>query len=373
LVVGSPDIAKSVLQAPADVLCAGLANRRVVSWLLGESALVALSGERHISHRRLMLPPFHGRRLERHTETIRELSARRIESWPVGEELPALPRMRALMLDVVAHVLFGDAEPDRFGRICAALQALELPASVHGGNTPGFRPLLREVEVQVAGAIAERRVGSSDPGSDVLSTLLEARMEDGARLSDREVADELMTLIVTGTETTACSLAWALERLARSPDALAGVAEEAEGGAGPFTDAAIYETLRMRPAVPMVGRVARQPFELGDRRLEPGDDLAISVLLVHHCADAYPDPHEFRPERFLERSPGTYTWIPFGGGVRRCIGAGFALLEMRIVLSSLLARMKLRRAGSDAEGMLNRPISTAPAAGARVTLEWRWD
>ena len=190
-------------------------------------------------------------------------------------------------------------------------------------------------------------------------------------MSDREIRDELMTLVVAGHETAATTLAWALERLVRTPAALERTVAEADAGGGPYTDAVIQETLRLRPALPMVARVVKQPFELGGYALPLGVTIAPCPLLLHHREDIYPDPTAFRPERFLEQPPGTYTWIPFGGGVRRCIGAGFALLEMRAVLSTLLARATVRAAEPEPDAMRRRAVTLRPARGARVIVEPR--
>lgn len=368
LVVGDPELARQVFHAPTDVLRAGEGNRRVLGWLLGEHSLILLDGERHMSHRRMLLPPLHGRRLERHAATIRALAEEQLAGWPRGEEVAMLPRVRALTLDVVLCALFGHAED--LGALRAAL--LELLSPVEAGSVEARIPAepIARAEALVGDQVAARRADARiEQRDDVLSLLLGARYEDGSPLSDAELRDELMTLIFAGTETTAASLAWALERLARAPRALARAAGEASAKSGPYIDAVIQETLRMRPAVPMAARLAARPFQLAEHSIAPGTVIAVSALLIHHRADLYPEPMAFRPERFLDRPPGTYTWIPFGGGVRRCIGGSFALLEMRIVLSALLSQMVPRVAAPAPEGLLGRGNTLVPARGARIVLE----
>ncbi len=371
LVVSDPELVKQVFNAPADVLLAGEGNRRVLGRLLGEHSLILLDGEPHMSHRRLLLPPLHGHRLEHQAEEMRALAETHLDAWPLEEEVAVLARMRALTLEVVMGAVFGGGEAPRHP-LRDALLALQVPANALDGDTPAFRRSIQHAEALIHEEVARRR---GDPGAtahdDVLSLLLEARWEDGSPLSDAEICDELMTLIVAGTETTAASLAWALERLARTPEALARTADEATDGGGAYTVAAIHETLRMRPAVPMSARLVKQPFQLGEHSISPGTVIAPSALLIHHRADIYPEPMDFRPERFLGRQPGTYTWIPFGGGTRRCIGGSFALQEMGIVLSSLLARTTPRAVDTEPEGMRSQGNTMVPARGARVVLEPR--
>jgi cytochrome P450 family 135 len=370
LVVGDPELARQVFHAPADVLHAGEGNRRVLGWLYGEHSLILLDGERHMSHRRLLLPPFHGDRLKRQAGAIRALAEAHLDAWPThGEAVEALPRLRKLALDVIMRVVLGEGEEERLGPLHDALRGLLFPPRDWQGDAPGLRRAIRCVEGLIDGELAGRRDAPLPQSDDVLSLLLEARGEDGSPLSDAEIRGELLTLIVAGSDTTAGALGWALERLARAPAALARATEEAAGGGGPYLDAVVLETLRMRPVVPMSARLVNRPFDLGGRPVPPGTTLAVSALLIHHRADIYPEPEVFRPERFLGRQPDTYTWIPFGGGVRRCIGASFALMEMRIVLSVLLARTNLRAPDPEPEGARTRANTMVPASGARIVLE----
>ena len=369
LVVGDPELVKQVFNAPADVLCAGESSRRVLDWLLGENSLILLDGARHLEHRRLLLPPLHGARLAGQAGTMRALAESHLAEWP-GEEVAALPRLRELALDVVIGVALGEHAERRRLALRESFLALRPPLpNAQGAELSEIERAIRRAEAQIDESMRGRR---EDPRlsehDDVLSILLEARHEDGSPLSETEIRDELMTLFVAGTETTAGSLAWALERLSRAPAALRRLEEDP---AGPYLDAVIQETLRTRPPVPIVSRLVKRDFRLGERTVPAGETIALSALLVHHRADVYPDPMAFRPERFLGDPPETYTWIPFGGGVRRCIGSGFAQQEMKIVLSALLSRLSLRPTDLKPEGMRLQGNTMVPAGGARVVLEPR--
>jgi cytochrome P450 len=371
VVLGHPELAKQVFSAPEEVLSAAGGNRPILSALLGEGSLFMLGGEQHLVHRRILLPPLHGERLARQEQTMREIAAAQIETWPQDERFPALPRLRALALEVVTVALFGPAEGARRARLREALSTLRLPMNARDGAKPEYGRAVRRAESLVEEAIAERRAEPHTEHADVLSLLLDARDAVGEPLSELEIRDELVTLVAAGMETTAGSLAWALERLTRDRRALSRAADDAAEGGGPYLEAVIHETLRMRPVVPMTTRLSRRPIEL-DRHLIPaGVRIFVSAFLIHYREDVYSDPMAFRPERFLEDPPGTYTWIPFGGGVRRCIGASFALQEMRVILAALLARLTPRASDADPEGVRNRAILSTPARGGEILLEAR--
>jgi cytochrome P450 family 135 len=369
VMVSDPELLKRVFQAPADVLHAG-EGKRVLEPILGLNSLLLLDGERHMTHRKLLLPSFHGDRVKLHEAEMRAVTEAEIARRPAGVAEPAAVWMRAIALEVIVRAVFGVSGEQRRARMRDALHELNVPANADEARAPAFLRARERVDELVYEEIARHR---EDPDlrrrDDVLSLLLQSRYEDGAPMADVEVRDELMTLLVAGHETTATTLAWALERLARAPAAMARTVAEAEAGGGPYTDAVIRETLRMRPALPMVARVVKQPFELGRWTIQPGTIVAPSILLVHHRADVYPEPGEFRPERFLERKPGTYTWLPFGGGVRRCIGAGFALLQMRAMLSTLLARARVRVVDPEPEPLRTRAVTLTPGNGAVVAIE----
>jgi cytochrome P450 len=247
------------------------------------------------------------------------------------------------------------------------------PDSLLARTAERVGPFVRFVRVQeevdeiLFALIAERRAQAA--GDDILAMLVEARHEDGSLMSDQEIRDELLTLLVAGHETTASSLAWAFSRLVHEPRVLGRLVEEVDAGEEAYVTATIQETMRARPVLPNVApRLVAKPIEVGGWEYEPGCSLVCNGYLIHHDPDIYPDPYTFRPERFLENPPGTYTWIPFGGGRRRCIGASFALLEMKIVLRAVLASCEVRAAGEAVEVAQRRNITVRPAGGAAVTL-----
>ena len=383
VVVADPEQVKRVFTAPAGTLHSGEANEHFVP-ILGVNSLLTLDGSAHMRHRKLLLPPFHGGRMHRYEQIMRSVAERELERWPPGEPSAAAPRMSALTLEVILRAIFGLRERERLDPLRegvtalvasaagARLALLGRPERLREARFAEFRRVLAHVHELVLAEIGRHR---ADPGlgerDDVMSLLLEARFEDGAGMSDEELRDELMTLLLAGHETTAMSLAWTLERLSRHPDALARATAEADDGGGPYLEAAIRETLRVRPVFAVVARLTKEPFALAGYEIPAGVTIMPSPVLVHHDPEIYPEPDEFRPERFLDRQPGTYSWIPFGGGVRRCIGANFALLEMRVVLATLLARTRPRPAEAAPESPQRRLITIGPAHGAKVVLEPR--
>jgi cytochrome P450 family 135 len=386
VVVSDPETVREVFTAPPDVLHAG-EPKRILEPLLGPESILLNDGDRHLRQRRVLLPPFHGARLGHYEEAMRAVAVREIERWPTGVAAPAAPRTSAIALEVILRTVFGLAEEGDLpalrraltdlteylsGNARAALVALGDPARLRESRFAEFRRLLLQADELVVAEIVRRRAAPDrDQRDDVLSLLLQARHDDGAPMSERELRDELMSLLIAGYETTATSLAWALERLARHPEALTRTVAEAPDGGGPYTDAAIQETLRIRPVFMHLARRVNKPFTVRGYELSEGVTVAVAIPLVHRDPGIYPDPDAFLPERFLESPPGTYTWIPFGGGIRRCIGAGFSLLEMRAVLSTLLERFTVRVASTEPERAKRRLLVMAPAAGADVILEPR--
>jgi len=381
VVVADPELVKRIFTAPADVLHAGV-SKRILEPVLGSGSVLLEDGDAHMRLRRLLLPPFHGRRIARYEATMRSVAAAEVERWPSGRPAPAGPRMSAIALETILRVVFGDAAAGRrtplhaaFERLVgylsgsarSALVALGESARLGEGRFSEFSEQIAAVDELVLAEIGRRRAAAS--GEDVLALLLEARYDDGSEMSDGELRDQLTTLVVAGHDTTATSLCWALERLVRDPGALARATAEAAAGGGPYTDAVVREALRLRPVFVVTPRLAVEPFRLGEFEIPPGVAVVPAIPLVHRRADLYPEPDAFRPERFLEKPPGTYTWIPFGGGARRCIGAGFAQLEMRAVLSTLLARTRPRAAEPEDEPPVRQGLLIAPSAGARLTLE----
>ena len=382
VMLADPAAVREVFTAPPDLVHAGDANA-ILRPMLGPSSVLLLDGAEHLHQRRLMLPAFHGDRLRRYRDIIVEATGRVLDDWPVGEAVALRPHAQAITLEVIVRAVFG-LEPDPADGAHDRLRALlshvldrltrvrrMVTIAALGPDHPRIQALfareLRAVETELLRLVAARRAAPDlAERDDVLSMLLLARDEDGRGLSDRELRDELMTLLVAGHETTANSLAWAFERLARTPGALARVARDPA-----YADAAVREPLRLRPVIAIVARRLTRAAEIGGRLLPEGTVVTPCILLVHRRPDVYPDPDVFRPERFLERPPGTYTWIPFGGGVRRCLGAPFAELELRVVLEEVLTRFDIRAAGRRPEEIARRNVTFSPRHGTRIVATRR--
>jgi cytochrome P450 len=380
-VTSDPATIKQVFTGDPNLLHAGAGNI-VLQPILGSRSVLLLDGAEHLRQRRLMLPSFHGERMRLYADVMRAAAEGAIEQWPRGRRFDVLPSMQAITLEVILRAVFGITEPERLKEMGAPLRAvldtlasrgrvlsLALTAGRTGPRSPWGRFIAaRRRADDLLHAEIEARRSSAQERDDVLSLLLAARDEDGRALSDDELRDELMTLLVAGHETTATALAWTLERLVRHPDALAAVVAEHRAGGEELLDATIKETLRLRPVVPAVIRQLQAPMTFGGWNLPAGAHIGPSIYLLHRRPDLYPDPLAFRPQRFLERSYGTYEWIPFGGGVRRCLGASFALFEMRVVLSTLLERVELRPARGAGESVARRAITFAPSRGGRIAV-----
>jgi cytochrome P450 family 135 len=378
VMVSHPDTVREVFKGDPRLLHAGEANE-VLLPLVGRNSVLQLDEAPHMRERKLMLPAFHGERMTRYRDLMRSAAERELERWPLGEPLQLRPRMQAVTLEVIIRAVFGFREHERVDlarrlltdvldlttdwRSMLALATLG-PRRVHDWRY--FQRELDPVNELIFEEIRRRR-GAHDleVRDDVLSLLVQARHEDGRPMSDAELRDELMTLLAAGHETTATALAWALERLVRHPDKMARLAE----GDDDYLDAVIKETLRLRPVLPIVVRKLTEDMEIGGRRLPAGVSVAPCIYLVHRRPDVYPEPDRFIPERFLEQPAGTYTWIPFGGGVRRCLGASFAMFEMKTVLQAIVERLTLRPARPEPEQIRRRAITLVPERGAEVLVE----
>ena len=392
-----PDHIREIFTAPPEVLHPG-EGAGLLEPVVGANSVILLDEKAHLSQRKLMLPAFHGEKMQRLSGLMRDVTVREVERWPRDETVALHPRLQALTLEIILQAVFGLGSGERLDamreRLTGILQfgarpASTLPMLQRGRTWREFERGRDEADAMIYETIDERRreahagAGGTAPGlanggggadrDDVLAMLLEARHEDGSPMSPLELRDELMTLLVAGHETTASELAWAFERLARTPEVLARLTEEIDSGDDDaYVTATVQETLRRRPVLPNAApRLVIEPVEIGGWRYEPGVSLIADAYLVHHDSDVYPDPYAFRPERFLDEQPGTYTWIPFGGGRRRCLGASFALLEMKIVLRELLARNELAPATPRAEGARRRSITLSPKAGSRAVLRAR--
>jgi cytochrome P450 len=381
VIVADPELIKQIFTGDPKVFHAGEGND-ILRPLLGEHSLLTLDEAPHMSQRKLLLPPFHGRRMAGYELTMREIAAREIESWPTGVPYKLRPRMQAMTLEIIIETVFGVHGGARLGELRAALRdfldmltnpRMLAPILTLGPDRlrsyPPFRRRVDRVAKLILGEIGERRAAADlEERDDILSLMVGARHEDGSPMSDAEIHDELLTLLVAGHETTATALAWAVERLIRHPDKLARLREEVEAGEEAYLTATIQETLRLRPVIVIVIRRLTEAIRSGGYDLPAGVNVVPSIHLVHRDPTIYPEPDAFRPERFLETPPGTYTWIPFGGGVRRCIGAAFAQQEMAIVLRELVARRTIRPTDPAAERPFRRAITETPRRNTEVVL-----
>ena len=382
VMLGHPDAVKEVFTGSPDVFHAGEANQ-ILRPILGENSVLLLDGKAHLRERRLLLPPFHGERMQRYGDLMREIAAAEIATWPASTPLPLAPRMQAVTLEIILRAVFGVRDAARLDALRAALNTmLEFVTRTSTFALVGFLGMERATRLAPFRAVMEpvdrllreeiaahRSAGDVGDRDDILSLLLQATDEDGAPMTDDELRDELMTLLVAGHETTATALSWAFERLLRTPGAYDRLRDEAAAGESGFAEAIAYETLRLRPVLPVVVRRLQAPVTIAGHDLPAGTTVAPSIVMVHRRPDVYPDPHVFRPERFLGVKPGTYTWIPFGGGVRRCLGAAFALYELQVVLAAVASATTLRADTTEPEGVLRRAITLAPARGATVVRE----
>jgi cytochrome P450 family 135 len=352
--------------------------------VVGARSVLLLAGAEHLRHRRLMLPPFHGERMRAYEDVMRQAADRAIDSWPVGEPFTLLPWMQSLTLDVIMSAVFGVEEGPRAEELKRRVRAMVDPVGTRLGllvmflssgrfGTQGgmerFQERRQAVDELIYDEIARRRaVPDLEQREDVLSMLLMARDEQGRALTDDELRDELVTLLVAGHETTATGLAWAFELLLRNPPVLERLRAALAGGDEAYLDAVVKETLRVRPVVPGIGRVVRgEPFEVGGYVIPPGIEINPSIAAIHRRADRYPKPKTFRPERFLGPDvPDTYTWIPFGGGTRRCLGASFATFEMRVVIRRVIERTSLAPLGRRPEKGVRKGVTIVPRRGVRA-------
>jgi cytochrome P450 len=373
--VASPAYVKELFTGDDAVFHAGEANAKPLGSVMGDFSLLTLDDEPHMAQRKLLLPPFHGENVRRYAELVAEVTERELESWPIGEPFALRERMQAVTLEVILRAVFGVREEERL-----ALYRERIPRLAEIANfliwapisrLPRFRRILGAVDELIYEEIAVRRADpSAEERGDVLSLLLAARHEDGSPMSDPELRDELMTLLTAGHETTATGLAWAFERLLRTPAALERLTDDPADD--DYLDAVVKETLRVRPVISDIARKLTHDIDLAGYRIPGGTLVLAAIAALHLRPDLYPDPHAFRPERFLgDGAPESYSWIPFGGGVRRCIGASFAQMEMKVALRTIVSRARLRAVDPEPEPARLRNVTTVPGRGARVVLEQR--
>jgi cytochrome P450 len=385
VIVFEPETVKQVFRGSADQLHAGEANA-VLGPVVGARSVLLLDGAEHLRHRRLMLPAFHGERMRAYEDVMIAAADRALDGWPVGQPFALLPSMQSLTLDVIVRAVFGVEEGPRQHELKRRLRAMVDPVGTRprvammvltggrfgiAGRVRTFEQRRRAVDELIYDEIARRREAPDlAEREDVFSMLVLAHDEDDQRLSDQELRDELVTLLVAGHETTATGLAWAFELLLRNPRVLERLRAALADGDDAYLDAVVKEALRVRPVISGIGRVVReQPYEVGGHLIPPGVEINPSIAAIHRRPDRYPQPREFRPERFLgPDAPDTYTWLPFGGGVRRCLGASFATFEMKVVIQRVLERAQLRAVGRRPEKPVRKGVTFVPRRGARVSL-----
>jgi cytochrome P450 len=379
-----PDHLKEIFSAPPDVLHPG-EGARILEPVVGSKSLILLDEAEHLEQRKLMLPAFHGEKMQRLSGLMGDVAEREVASWPTDQPTALHPRLQGLTLEIILRAVFGLDPGRRLDELRDLLTGIldfsTKPASVmpvlqrgYFGRGPWVRfAQMRERADQLVYDLIDERRDGGEERDDLLAMFLAARHEDGSPMTEVELRDELMTLLVAGHETTASELAWAFERLVREPRVLDRLVAEVDSDDGDaYLTSTIQETLRRRPVLPNAEpRLVNKPVEIGGWHYEPGACLIANAYLVHHDPDIYPDPYAFRPERFLEESPGTYTWIPFGGGRRRCIGASFATLEMKIVMRAVLSAYSIAAGSPGAELTRRRSITVSPRLGAPVVLRER--
>jgi cytochrome P450 family 135 len=354
--------------------------------IMGARSVLLLEGQEHLSRRRLMLPAFHGERMRAYESAITEVVTAEIDSWHAGSTFAIHPRMQAVTLEVILRAVFGVSDPARLKRLGGLLGALladlasprlqvqVLLARRFGREDPmqNLRAKSAAVDELLRSEVAERRADPAlDERADILSMLVGARFEDGAAMADEELRDQLITLLLAGHETTATALAWTFDLLLRNPAEMRRLTDELSEGGEEYLRAVISESLRLRPVVPLAGRRLHSELQVDGYLLPAGTDVTPAIWLAHTRADVYPEPFAFRPERFLDGAPETYAWIPFGGGVRRCIGGAFAEFEMRIVLREVLTRCELRKVDPAPERVARRNVTLSPRDGTRVVVTAR--
>jgi cytochrome P450 len=381
--VADPALVKAVFTGSSEQFHAGEANATVLEPALGPNSVLTLDDAPHMQQRKLLLPPFHGERIERYGELMREVTLREMESWPVGEPFALRRHTQRITLAVIMRAVFGIHDEERLARFEGLIETFASRVNAitafpmlrrnlgRWSPWPRFLRAREALDEFIYEEIALRRseVESGEEGhDDVLSLLLSARHDDGSPMSNEELRDELVTVLGAGHETTATALAWAVERLLRTPRALQALRESLAAGEDDYLDATIKETLRARPVIVDVARKLTAPASIGGYELPAGTFVMPAIAAMHYREDLFPNPEEFRPERFLDGKPDTYVWIPFGGGVRRCIGAAFAEYEMRIVLRAILERAELSAPDPKPEKAKVRNITLAPGKGTLVSL-----
>jgi cytochrome P450 len=388
VITSHPDHVQSLFTAKPEQ-APSLTGESPLRPIVGPNSVLTAIGPRHLRQRKLLLPPFHGEAIARYEQMIADAADREIDKWPLNEPIALAPRMQAITLDVIMAGIFGiDGTPERgtpehglrravrglvqasTWKTAQVAELMNIGRDEPIGITKLALELLDRPTYQV---IADRRNATNlEERRDILSLLLQARTEDGEALTDRELRDELLTLVLAGHETTANSLAWTWERLVRTPAAHDRLRDAVRGGddaeSARIVENTIVEAMRSRPVIPIIGRRVQVPWRLGEYAVPADTPVTMSILLIHHREDVYPDPFAFRPERWDGVKPGTYTWIPFGGGIRRCLGAALAMAEQRVVLEAMARRLDLVFDDPEPERAVHRNVTMIPSRGATVRV-----
>jgi len=380
VVVAEPTAARRVIRGDPSVFRAGDANG-ILKPVVGPASLLVLDGDEHMQHRRILLPAFGAHHAPAFAEAVEEATRERIASWRAGETLTLQQEMEEISLEATLRLALGRGPEDRLAQFRALVPEMMrrcsspftlLPYFRHelGGITPYARlqQVLDELDGHFLDAIVERQASSTEDAGDCLSLLCAAADENGTPLSNREIRDELLTMIMAGYETTSSALAWAFERLLRSPEVMGRLQDDLAQGSDEYLDAVVKEVLRLRPVVPVVARKVREDVALNGHLIPAGSVLMVSLYLLHRDSALHSEPDEFRPDRFLDGGDGE-PWQPFGGGVRRCLGASFAQLEMKVVIRAVLAAATLSAPDHANEPVARKRFTFAPAYEARATVE----
>jgi cytochrome P450 len=374
--VADPDAIKGLYTGDQSDLLAGEANEPLAR-ALGDHSVLVLDGPEHLRQRRLLLPPFNGARVKEMRPLIREVDEAEVARWPVGKTFAMRDRMRVLTFEVICRAVFGVYDQARVDRLREAmLRVVDLGPLMFAPSWVNRVGLGRMIERRLKAnddllyeeIELRRREPDLEERSDVLSLLMRARDEDGRPMSDVELRDELMTMLAAGHETTSTGLAWAFDLLLHEPRVLERLLDELGGGDDSYLEAVVTETLRIRPVIDATERKLKEPRNVAGWDLPAGLRVYPGIALVHHRADLYPQPEEFRPERFLEEGAESYSWLPFGGGIRRCIGAALAQAEMAEVLRIVLSRVQLEAARPEREKVSLKGITLAPQHNTQVRV-----
>jgi cytochrome P450 len=387
VITGHPDHVKSLFTA-SPAVAPTLTSESPLRPIVGKDSVLTAQGARHLRQRKLLLPSFHGESIARYMSMIEQAIDSSIDRWPVGEEIQLATKMQNVTLDVIMSGIFGvEGRPEkgtseyRLAKVTRSLTHLSTTPfakaneylNVGKEEAVGFQKYaLAQLDKPIYEVIAQRRREPDlEERTDIMSMLMRATTEDGDAMTDSELRDELISLLLAGHETTANSLAWAWERLTRTPDAYNELYDAVRTNRADKADQIEYviqETMRSRPVIPVVGRRVLKPWQLGEYGVEAGTPISMSILLVHHREDLYPEPWEFKPQRWVGNKPGTYEWIPFGGGTRRCLGASLAMAEMRVVLERMAARLEIEADRPEAEHVQHRNVTMIPQRGATVII-----